>query len=91
MLLKRQLAWGIDHLSRKPAPVFDQLVGKEMFPHVKSEAFLTQLWAIRMHPVNGYKGEEISTSLSTSTWFHLGVSAVHFQGSMGNILKMLFC
>ena len=34
MPLKHWQAWGIDHLSRKPVPVFDHPLGKEMLPNV---------------------------------------------------------
>jgi len=35
MLLKHWQAWGINHLSRNPVPMFDHPFGKEMFPQVK--------------------------------------------------------
>ena len=66
MLLKHQTAWGIDHLSRKPVPAFVHPLGKEKLPNVKSEPPLMQVWTLPMHPITGYQGEEIITSLSTS-------------------------
>ena len=66
MPLKHWQAWGINHLSRKPVPVFDHPLCKEMLPNVKFKPPLMQLWTIPTRPVNGYQGEELSTSLSTS-------------------------
>ena len=43
MRLKHWQAWGIDHLSRKPDPMFDHPLGKEMLPNVQSEPPLVQL------------------------------------------------
>ena len=59
MPLKHWQAWGIDHLSRKPAAGFDHPPGKEMLPNVQSKPLLAQLWAIPTHPITGYQGEEI--------------------------------
>ena len=42
---KHWWSWGVDHLSRKPVPVFDHPLGKEMFPNVQSEPPLAQLRA----------------------------------------------
>jgi len=64
MPLKHRQAWGIDHLSRKPVPVFDH--SKEILPNVQSKPPLIQLWAIPTCPRTEYWGEELSTSLSTS-------------------------
>ncbi|KAK4830133.1 hypothetical protein QYF61_008560 [Mycteria americana] len=62
----KSLAWGIDHLSRKPVPVFDLPLSKKMLPNVQSKPPLVQLRAIPTCPVTGSQGEEISTSLSMS-------------------------
>jgi len=64
MPLKHWQAWSFDHLSRKPVPVFDHPLGKEMLPNVQSEPPLTQLLTIPMSPVAGYHRAELSTSLS---------------------------
>ena len=64
---KHGQAWGIDHLSGKPVPVFDHPLAKEMLPTVQSKPPLAQLWTIPTCPVTGYQGEELSTSLSTSS------------------------
>jgi len=32
MPLEHRQAWGINHLSRRPVPVFDHSLGKEAFP-----------------------------------------------------------
>ena len=37
MPLKHWQAWGIDHLSRKPVPMFDHPLSKEMLPNVQSD------------------------------------------------------
>lgn len=44
MSLKAQRAWGINHLSRKPALRFDHSLCIEVFPNVKSEFPVAQLW-----------------------------------------------
>ena len=54
------------HLSRKPVPVFDDLIGKEMLPAVKSEYPPVQLWTIPTCSIIDSQWEELSTSLSTS-------------------------
>ncbi|KAF4804376.1 hypothetical protein TURU_008479 [Turdus rufiventris] len=36
-------AWGIDHVSGKPVPVFDHPLGKETLPNVQSKPPLVQL------------------------------------------------
>jgi len=41
MPLKYWQGWGIDHLSRKPVPVLDYPLGKEMLPNVQSETPLS--------------------------------------------------
>ena len=66
MSLKQSQVRGIDHLSRKPVAVFDHLLSKEMFPNVQSRFPLALHCTIPMHPLSGYQGEELSTSLSTS-------------------------
>ena len=38
MPLKQRQAWGMDHLSRKPVPLFPYSLGKEMPPSVQSTA-----------------------------------------------------
>ena len=40
MPLKHWQAWGIDHLSSKPVPVFDHPLGKEILPNVQSKPSL---------------------------------------------------
>lgn len=64
MLLKQ--VWYIKHLSRKPVPVLNQSLYKEMFPNVKFKPPLTQLLAVFVCPTTGYHKEEISISLLTS-------------------------
>jgi len=59
--------WGIDHLSRKPVPVFDRPLGEEMLPNVTSEPPLMQVGTIPTCPITGSQGEDLSTSLSTSS------------------------
>ena len=66
MPLKHWLAWSIDHLFRKPVPVFDHPLSKEMLLNTQFKPPLMQLWAIPKHPITGYQGEELSTSISTS-------------------------
>jgi len=66
MPFKHWQGLGIDHLPRKPVPVFEHPLGNEMLPNAKSKPPLEQLCAIPMHPVTGSQGEEISTSISTS-------------------------
>ena len=66
MPLKHWQAWGIDHLYRKPVPVFDHPLGKQTLPNVQSKPPLAQLWTIPTRPNTGSPGEEISTSLSLS-------------------------
>ena len=58
-------AWGFDYLSRKPLPVLNHPLDKEMLPDVQSEPPLGQLWTIPTRPGTGSQGEELSTSLST--------------------------
>jgi len=43
MPLKHRQGWGIDHLSRKPVPVFDHPLGKDMLRNVQSKPALVQL------------------------------------------------
>jgi len=62
MPLKHWQAWGIDHLSRKPVPMFAHPLGKEMLPNVQSEHPLTQLWAIPTCSITGSQGEELSVT-----------------------------
>lgn len=73
MPLTHRQAWGINHLSRKPLPMFDHRLGKEMLPnHVKSETPLTDATLNHSHTfcpthsVPGSQEEELGTSLSTS-------------------------
>lgn len=65
MPLKPWQAWGTDHLSKKPVPVFDHPLWKETFPNIKSESSSMQAGAIPMNPVAGYQAEETGTFLST--------------------------
>lgn len=44
MLLKPWQSWSTNHLSRKPVPVFDNPLRKEMLPPVPSKPALAQLW-----------------------------------------------
>lgn len=60
------MTWGIDLLSRKPVPGFENALSKEMFPYVESEPPLVQLWTISTCSITGSQGEEVSTSLSSS-------------------------
>lgn len=66
MSLKHWWAWGIDHSSRKPVPVFDLPLGKEMLPKVQSKPPLRHLWVVPTHPLTGYHWEEITTSSLSS-------------------------
>ena len=67
MPLKHRQGWGIDHLSRKPVPVFDHPLGKDMLRNVQSKPALVQLWTIPTRPIAGDQGEEFRISLSTSS------------------------
>lgn len=46
MPLEQQQAWGINHLSMKPIPMFDHPHSKEFIHNVQSETSLEQLCAI---------------------------------------------
>jgi len=84
---KHWQAWGIDHLSRKPVPVSDHSLGKEMFPHVQSEPPFVQLWTIPMGLITGSQGEELSTFLSTSLPHEAGESNKVFPGLLFSTLE----
>ena len=44
---KHRDAWGIDHLCRKPVPVLDHPLGKEMPPSVQSDKLQsTTKWSV---------------------------------------------
>lgn len=66
MLLKHWQVWSIDHLSRKPVPVFNHSVSNKMLSTIRSEPLLVQFWTLPMPLVTGAQEEEISTSLSAS-------------------------
>lgn len=66
MLLKPWQVWSIDHLSRKPVPVFNHPVSNKMLSTIRSEPLLVQFWTLPMPLVTGAQEEEISTSLSAS-------------------------
>lgn len=65
MPLKHWHAWGIDPLSGKPIPVFDQLLSKEMLPKVQHKHRPVQLWTVVANPITGCPDEENSISLFT--------------------------
>ena len=66
MRLKHWQTCGINQRSRKPVPVFDHPLSKEMLPNVQSKPPLVQLWTIPTRPIAGYQREGIGISLSTS-------------------------
>lgn len=66
MPLKHCLAWGINCLAKKPAPVFDCPHSKQISPSVQFEPLLAQLCAIPVHPTSANQGAETGASLCAS-------------------------
>ena len=71
----------INHLTRKPVPVFDHLHSKEIFHNMQCDSPLMQLHAIPPCPFVSSQGEEPGTSLCfppsghcTEQWGHLSAS-----------------
>lgn len=64
MHLKHWQVWSTDHLCRKPVPVYDHPVGKEILSNIQCEPLLVQFWTLPVHLVTGAHEEEISTFLS---------------------------
>lgn len=89
MTLKHWQVWGINH-SRKPVPMFDHHLGKEILPNVKSEPPLMQLWTIPMVNVTAcflcsFKGRICSAKL------HLGFFAWNFWASYMSAYSLYTC
>jgi len=57
MSLEHRQAWDINHLARKPVPVFDEPPSEDISPNVPSELPLVQLCALLMCPTISYMGK----------------------------------
>ena len=68
MFFEHLQGWRLHHLPRKPIPMSDHSLSKEIFPNIQSKPPLMQLEAIASRPINSYLGEDTNSCLTTTSF-----------------------
>ena len=69
MPFEHQPLWGINHLTRKPIPMFKHPDRKGIFPNIQSEPPVVHLCAVPTHPIINDQGEDAGITLSTGAQY----------------------